>query len=106
MCAAEVGVVEEDDVAGSEGGAVTNRRADGGRHRAEVDGDVRGLREQLPISREQRTRVIPPLFDVRGIAGAPERDAHLLGHGGEEVLEDFEADRVGHIIPAPASLPR
>src|SRR5688572_6535738 len=94
MRAAEVGVVEDDDVAGGEGGAVVEGGADRGRHSAEVDGNVRGLGEEAAIAGEEGAGVIEALLDVRRIGRAAEGDAHGLGDGGEEVLEDFEADRV------------
>jgi hypothetical protein len=60
-----------------------------------VDGDVGSLGQQAAIAGEQRAGVIQALLDVGRVGGALQGDAHRLGHRGEEVLEDFEADGVG-----------
>ena len=52
---------------------------DGVGHRAEVDGDVLGLRDHAPALVEERGRAVAPLLDVRGEGGADEDGAHLLG---------------------------
>ena len=94
--AAEVGVVEGDDVAGSEVEALEGG-GDGGGHGAEVDGDVGGLRDHVALGVKEGAGVVLALLDVGGEAGAAKGDAHLLGDGGEEVLEDLEGYGVyGH----------
>ena len=100
--AAEVGVVEGDDVAGGEVEAVEGG-FDGGGHGAEVDGDVGGLGDHTAFRVKEGAGVVLALFDVGGEAGAAKGDAHFLGHGGEEVFEDLEGDGVyGHFALPPA----
>ena len=102
--AAEVGVVEDDDVAGGEVEALEGG-GDGGGHGAEVDGDVGGLGDHVAVGVKEGAGVVLALLDVGGEAGAAEGDAHLLGHGGEEVLEDLEGYGVyGHFPLAPGAL--
>ena len=102
--AAEVGVVEGDDVAGGEVEALEGG-GDGSGHGAEVDGDVGGLRDHVAVGVKEGAGVVLALLDVRGEAGAAEGDAHLLGDGGEEVLEDLEGYGVyGHFPLAPGAL--
>ena len=48
-------------------------------HRAEVDGDVLGLRDHPAALVEERGRAVAPLLDVRRERGADEHGAHLLG---------------------------
>ena len=94
--AAEVGVVEDDDVARGEVEALEGG-GDGGGHGAEVDGDVGGLGDHVAVGVKEGAGEVLALLDVGGEAGAAEGDAHLLGHGGEEVLEDLEGYGVdGH----------
>ena len=101
--AAEVGVVEGDDVAGVELEAL-ERGGDGSGHGAEVDGDVGRLRDHVALGVKEGAGVVLALLDVGGEAGAAKGDAHLLGDGGEEVLEDLEGYGVyGHFLPAPGA---
>ena len=102
--AAEVGVVEGDDVAGVELEALEGG-GDGSGHGAEVDGDVGGLRDHVAVWVKEGAGVVLALLDVGGEAGAAKGDAHLLGDGGEEVLEDLEGYGVyGHFSLAPGAL--
>src|SRR5580698_9396612 len=43
---------------------------------------------------KQRARIIAPLLDVGGKRSTPQRRAHFLGDGVEQVLEDFQFDRI------------
>ena len=79
--AAEVGVVEGDDVAWVEVEALEGG-GDGGGHGAEVDGDVGRLRDHVAVWVKEGAGVVLALLDVGGEAGAAEGDAHLLGDGG------------------------
>ena len=87
--AAEVGVVEDDDVAGRERGE-RHRGLDGRGHGAEVDGDVGGLGDEAAAAVEDGAGVVAPLLDVGRVRGAAEGDAHLVGDGGEEGVGDGE----------------
>ena len=95
---AEVGVVEDDDVAGREAvGEGLEGSLHGCRHRAEVDRLVSGLGDHFGGGVEQRAGEVLALLHVGGVAGALKCHAHLLGDGDEHVLENFEADSVnGH----------
>ena len=94
MSAAEVGVVEDDDVAGAEG-RQGEGGLDGGGHGAEVDGDVGGLGDQLALGVEEGAGEVAALLDVGGEGGAAKDDAHLFSDGGEEGVEDGQLGRVG-----------
>ncbi len=64
-------------------------------HRAQVDRHVRGIGDQVAVGVEDGTGEVEPLLDVDRVGGVLERDAHLLGDGHEEIVEDLEQDRVG-----------
>ncbi len=67
------------------------------RHRTEVNGDVLGLHELLPVRREQRRRAVGSLLDVGAERGAPQHRPHLVGDPLEPADEDGERGRVeGH----------
>ena len=93
--AAEVGIVENDDVSGLQ---AIRERAEGGlngsRHGPQMHRLVRGLRHHFGGGIEQRAGKVLALLHVGGVAGALERHAHLLGDGDEHVLENFQADGV------------
>ncbi len=96
MVAALIRVVEDDHIAGAQGGAAGDGGADGGGHGPQMDGDVGRLGQQRrprPAQKDGAT-VVEPLFDVGAIGSAAERDAHLFGHGGEEVVEDGQGGGV------------
>ena len=82
-----------DDVAGLHG-RVIDGRAHRQRHRAQVHRHVVALRDRLAVGVVDGARVVEPLLDVGREAGAAQRDAHLLGDGDEQVLEDLELDGI------------
>ena len=94
--AAEVGVVEDDDVAGLEWGE-GHRGGDALGHGAEVDGDMRGLGDEAAVGVEDGAGVVAALLDVGRVRGAAEGDAHLVGDRGEEGGGDAEFGGVDHI---------
>ena len=98
MGAAEVGVVEDDDVAGLEAfGEGMEGGLYGGGHCAEVYGLVGGLGDHFGGGVEEGAGEVLALFHIGGVAGALEGDAHLLGYGDEHIFEYFQADGVdGH----------
>ena len=86
--AAEIGVVEDDDVAGPEAvGESLEGSLDGCRHRAQVDRLVRGLGDHFGGGIEEGAGEVLALLHVGGVAGALKCHAHLLGDGDEHVLE-------------------
>jgi len=74
--AARVGIVERPHLA--ERGVVLHHRGDRVGHRAEMHGDVLGLRHHPAALVEESGRAIAPLLDVRGERRADEHGAHLL----------------------------
>ena len=94
--AAVVGVVEHEDVARLHGPRVAaDDHLDALAHRAQVHRHVRGVGDQLARRVEDRAGEVEALLDVDRVRGALQPDAHLLGHGHEEVVEDLQHDRVG-----------
>mmetsp|Transcript_2355 Transcript_2355/g.8378 ORF Transcript_2355/g.8378 Transcript_2355/m.8378 type:complete len:515 (+) Transcript_2355:1483-3027(+) len=71
-------------------------------HCAQVDREVRGVRNETSVGTEQSATEVESLLDVGGDGGALEGLAHLLCNAHEAVLEDGEADAV----PLGASPPR
>ena len=96
MSAAVVGVVEGVNVAGAEGVALgADQALDAFAHGTEVDGNVGGVGDELPVGVEDGAGEVETLFDVDGGAGVLQGDAHFFRDRPEEVVEDFEADGVG-----------
>lgn len=90
-----VRVVDGVGVAGAHGGAAPpDDLLDAGAHRAEVDGDVRGVGHQVPVRVEEGAGEVQPFLDVDGLGGGLQAGAHLFGDGHEEVVEDLQQDRV------------
>lgn len=87
-----VRVVDDDDVAGGEGGAVGDGGLDGGGHGPQVDGDMGGLGQQTAVAQKHGTAKIEPLFDVGAVGGALQRHPHLLSDGGKEIGENGQGD--------------
>ena len=94
--AAAIGIVEHIGVAAPDAAPVARSaarlddRADALAHRAEVHRDVRRIGDQRALRVEDRAGEIEPLLDVHGRRGGLQRDAHLLGDGHEQVVEDLE----------------
>ena len=93
--AAVVGVVERVDVARLDAALVAvddhlYRLA----HRAQVDRDVRRVRDQAAVGVEDRAGEVEPLLDVDRVRGRPQPLAHLLGDRHEQVAEDLKEHRV------------
>ena len=59
-----------------------------GRHGAEVNRDVLGLREQFTIGREDRGGAIGAFLDVGAVRGAAQDRAHLVGDATQASDED------------------
>ena len=94
--AAEIGVVQDRDVARGPGGERLHR-AHRLRHRAEVHRDMGGLRQQSALGVEDRAGVVLALLDVGRERGVAQRRAHLFGRGGDERVEDREPRRIGRV---------
>ena len=62
-------------------------------HRVEVARDARGLRHVPAVAVEDRGGVVEQLAHDGRPAGAPHRDVHLGGGGGQRVVDDLELDR-------------
>ncbi len=95
--AAGVRVVEDEDVVGRR--VAAHHGGDGVGHRAEVDGDVLGLRDHPAALVEERRRAVAPLLDVRREGRADEHGAHLLGDRAQRAAEHLELDvHVGVLV--------
>ena len=92
---AAIRVVGDEHVAGCEVGIVGQDVLDRFAHRTQVDRDVRRIDDQFARGREHGATEIEPLLHVGRDGGPLQRDAHLLGDRGEEVIEDLELDRIG-----------
>ena len=95
MRTAEVGIVEQDDIARLPLVEDGQRGRDAIRHRAQMGRDVRGLGHQPPAPVKERAGEVKALFDVGGIACALQRDAHLLGDAAVTVAVQFQGDEIG-----------
>ena len=61
--------------------------------RPQVHRDVRRLRQHHSRGIEQRRRGIAPLPDVGRAGAVDEHQSHFLGHAGECLRHDLQADR-------------
>src|SRR5580765_7548154 len=91
MRAARVGIVERPYFSGL--GIVLPDGGDRVGHRAEMNGNVLGLRDHATTFVEERGRAVAPLFDVGGESGANQHRAHLLRDRAQETADDLELDR-------------
>ena len=98
VCAAEVRVVEDNDVAWPQCvGENLQRRAHRGGHCPQVHWHVRRLGHHISLWVEHGAREVAPLLDVGRVGRALQRHTHFLGHRLKHILEDFQADRInGH----------
>src|SRR5204863_332976 len=76
---------------------VAPHRLDGAEQRAEMQRDVRRLRDQPTLAVEQADRAVAPLLNVGRERGADKIRAHLLGDGQEAVREHLHQDRIGEV---------
>src|SRR5207248_10371960 len=107
--AAGVGVVADEDVALAEAldGIALQDLVHDHDERAQVHGDVLGLRDHLPPHVEEGRRAILALLDVRGVRGLDQGLAYLLGDRQQRGADDVEGDPVAQAPPVMlASLPR
>ena len=95
-----VGVVQDDRISRADVSSLHGPLHRQG-HRPQMHGDVGRLRDHLAPSVKDGTGVIAALLDIGGVSGPTEGNTHLFGHRGEEILEDFEFDRVvpTHAMP-------
>ena len=106
--APQVRVVEDNHIAGAEGAGVN---ADGRIHRRghspQVHWHMGGLGNHLALGVEEGAGVVPALLDIGRVGGALEGYPHLFTGGDEQVLENFQAYRIDHIVASPlgSSLP-
>jgi hypothetical protein len=94
----QVRIVDDDHLARGERAATLvepgQRAAQTPWQRAEVHGDVLGLRDQPRAGVEQRARVVEPLLDVGRVGGVADGDPHLLRGVDERRGDDLGGDRV------------
>ncbi len=77
------------------GAAPADDLLDAGAHRSQVDGDVRGVGDEVAVRVEERAGEVEAFLDVDGLGGGLQSGAHLFGDRHEEVVEDFEEYGVG-----------
>lgn len=75
--------------------AASEHLLDGLPHRAQMHRNVRGIGDQIAVGVEEGAGEVEPLLDVDGVRGVLQADAHLLGDGHEEAVEDLQHHRVG-----------
>ena len=93
--AAVVRVVQRVDIARAHRASVARHDGlDRLAHRAQMNRHVRRVGDQVAGGVEQRAREVEPLLDVHRVRGGLQLQPHLLGDVHEQVVEDFEADRV------------
>ena len=63
-------------------------------HRTQVHRDMRRVGDQRALRVEDGAGEVEPFLDVDARRRRLKRDAHLLGDGHEQVVEDLEPDRV------------
>ena len=96
MGAAIVGRVQGKDVAGMNVALVQpDDGFDRAVHRTEMNRHMRRVGDELAIAGKDRAGEVEPLLDIDRIGGVLQRHAHLLGDRHEQIIEDFEHDRVG-----------
>ena len=93
MGAAGKGVVQQHRIPRREGGE-SESSLHGGRHTAEVYGNVCGLGDHPPGGVKDGARVVAALLDIRRKGGASQRRSHLFGHRAEEMPKDLQADGI------------
>ena len=98
--AAIIGRVQHPHIARLERVGFAQHRLDAPVHRAEMDGNMRGVRDQPPARIENGAGEVEPLLDVDRARGVLQRIAHLLGDRDEEIVEHFEQDRIGMLAGA------
>ncbi len=59
-----------------------------------MDWNMGRIGDQRPFPVEQRTGKIEPFLDVDGVGCVGQRHAHLLGDRHEQIVENFEHDRI------------
>ena len=104
MGAAEIGIVQDNDIAGLKRLAMVDCSADGRRHGAKVDGDMGGLSQHLSVAKKQGATEIQPLFDICAISRSFQRPTHFLGDRGKEVIKNGKRSSVGHVTSESAEL--
>ncbi len=59
-----------------------------------MDGDVGGVGDELALGVEEGAGEVEAFFDVDGVAGVLEGDAHFIGDGLKQVVENLQEYRV------------
>ena len=89
-----IGVIRNEDIARLQCWIVLNDATNRLTHGAEMDGNVWCIHNQFTLGREDATGKIQTFLDVRRQARLLQRDPHLFGDGGEQMVEDFDADGI------------
>ncbi|MCY1236737.1 hypothetical protein D9M72_494090 [compost metagenome] len=93
----EVRVVADEYIAVADGAGreLREHRLDGAIQRAQVQRDLRALRNEPAGGIEQRDRAILAFLDIGRERRPDERVVHVLGDGKQPVAEHLHLDRVG-----------
>ena len=96
MRAAVVGRVDGEHVAGLHRVLMRAHHADHAfAHAAQMHRHVRGVGRQSALSVEHGTGKVLTFLDVDRMGGVGQNRTHLFGDGHEQVVEDFQHDRIG-----------
>ena len=100
MRAAAIGIVQDIGIPAPDAAPVPSLPAriddssDALAHRPEVHRNVRSVCDKSALVVKNRAGEVEPFLDVDAGGGGLKSDAHLLGNGHEEVVEDFEPHRI------------
>ena len=95
MRTAAIRVIGDESIAGSHFGIVGNDPPHRLAHCPQMHWYMRCIDHQIARGIEDRAAIIQPLFHIHAGGRVAERDPHLLGDGGEVVVENFELNRIG-----------
>ena len=97
-------IVRHVNVAGTDVRHVGQNVPNGLAHRSKMNRNVRRVDDEVACRSEDRTAEIEPLLHVGRQRRFLQSDTHLLGDGREEVVEDFQQNRIRSRAVAPGSL--
>ncbi len=98
MAAAMIGVVQNNHISRVKVVSL-NSRFDRNRHGTQVYRDVCGLSNHVTAGIKHGAGEVEPLFDIGRVGGTAQHHAHLLGHRGKTILEEFQLDGIIHGKP-------
>src|SRR5258708_30017181 len=100
VCTAAIGIIKIIGAAAKDAAAVPlfssrlDDPPDALAHRAQMNGNMRSIGDERALLVEDRAGKIEPLLDIDARCRRLERDSHFLGNRHEEIVENFEANRI------------